>query len=60
MENSENIDIGVALLTIMEFCIINNECVNCPMHYFCYTYFKVAPCELAVGSVPKLNVNIEY
>lgn len=60
MEKRENINIGVALLAIMEICIINNECVNCPMHYFCYDYFKVDPCKWPVDCVPKLNVNIEY
>lgn len=43
MEKCGHINIGVALLSIMEICILNKECTNCPMFNFCYEYFKVDP-----------------
>lgn len=58
MESCKNIDmdIDVALFTIMEICLINNECVNCPLHYFCYHHFKVDPYKWDIRSVPIFNV----
>lgn len=58
MEKRENLDIGIALLSIMEICIIK-ECSNCPMNNFCRKYFKVVPCNWEVNSIPKLNVHFE-
>lgn len=59
MEKREIIDIGVALLSIMEICIIT-ECSNCPMLYLCRNYFKVDPCNWDVNSIIKLALNLEY
>ena len=59
MEERENIDIGAALLGIMEICMIT-ECSNCPMFYLCYNYFKVDPCNWEVNSIPKLALDLEY
>ena len=58
MEKCGHINIGVALLSIMEICILNKECTNCPMFNFCYEYFKVDPVQLDIDSVPQLDVKI--
>ena len=60
MEKRENIDIGVALLTIRDICRNNIGCVNCPMEYFCYRYFIAAPYKWNSEAIPKLDVNLEY